>query len=291
MNADRSSAGTATRLTVCERTRSRDGVLLGALALPPLGFQVGASSVNGRVQTDVMDRDHLRVLRGAIYRHDGAGVMASLGDVVPEAVLQLAGDGLLVAVAQSVEGADKLASECASALRDRGFVGDEELAIELEAAVRVGEASALVPVPVDPEELAELLEEDLGSDGGRLDLRTGEVWSASVIENSADAGLSVPDFDDATRWRYVPPEGSEEGYRDMQAFIAGLVDPDRADRLLLAIDGRGAFRRFKQTLARWPEEEHRWYRFSDERQRGRARAWLADAGYRPAVSTGADLPE
>lgn len=174
---------------------------------------------------------------------------------------------------------------------DRGFVGDEELAIELEAALRVGEASALVPVPVDLDELSELLEAEFGSDGGHLDLRSGEVWSASAIDNSADAGLSVPAFDDATRWRYVAPEGSDEGYRDMQAFIVGFVDRDRADRLLIAIDGRGAFRRFKQALARWPEEEHRWYRFSDERRRGRARAWLADAGYRPAVSTGADQPE
>ncbi len=190
-----------------------------------------------------------------------------------------------------MHGADDLALECTSALRDRGFVGDEELATELESALGVREASALLPAPVDLEELSELLEAELGSDGGRLDLRTGEMWSASVIENSADAGVFVPDFDDATRWRYVAPEGSDEGYRDMEAFIGGLGDPDQVDRLLIAIEGRGAFRRFKQTLARWPEEEHRWYRFSDERRRGRARAWLADAGYRPAVSTRADLPE
>ncbi len=89
----------------------------------------------------------------------------------------------------------------------------------------------------------------------------------------------------------MPPEGSDEGYRDMEAFIGGLGDPDQVDRLLIAIEGRGAFRRFKQTLARWPEEEHRCNRFSEERRRGRARAWLADAGYRPAVSARADLPE
>ena len=32
-------------------------------------------------------------------------------------------------------------------------------------------------------------------------------------------------------------------------------------------------------LARWPGELDRWCAFSAERQRGRARAWLADAGY------------
>ena len=40
-----------------------------------------------------------------------------------------------------------------------------------------------------------------------------------------------------------------------------------------------AFRRFKDVLARWPGELDRWYASSAERQRGRARALLADAGY------------
>ena len=70
----------------------------------------------------------------------------------------------------------------------------------------------------------------------------------------------------------------------MELFIAGVADPDRTDRLRIAVDGKGAFRRFKDVVARWPDEEERWYRFSEERRRGRARQWLADAGYRPALS-------
>jgi hypothetical protein len=66
---------------------------------------------------------------------------------------------------------------------------------------------------------------------------------------------------------------------DMDLFIGRVRDPGRAVRLEIAISGRGAFRRFKDVLARWPGELDRWYAFSAERQRGRARAWLADAGY------------
>jgi hypothetical protein len=40
-----------------------------------------------------------------------------------------------------------------------------------------------------------------------------------------------------------------------------------------------ALERFKDVLGSWPGELDRWYAFSAERQRGRARAWLADAGY------------
>lgn len=74
-----------------------------------------------------------------------------------------------------------------------------------------------------------------------------------------------------------------DGYRDMVRFIDTVGDPERADRLEIAISGRGAFRRFKDVLARWPGELERWYAFSDERQRGRARSWLAASGLRPAV--------
>jgi Uncharacterised protein family (UPF0158) len=85
------------------------------------------------------------------------------------------------------------------------------------------------------------------------------------------------------RWLWVQNTGSRAGYRDMVEFIDTVTDPDRADRLGIAIRGRGAFRRFKDTLARWPADRDRWYAFSDDRQRGRARAWLAEAGYRPVT--------
>jgi hypothetical protein len=46
---------------------------------------------------------------------------------------------------------------------------------------------------------------------------------------------------------------SRDVYRDIEAFIETLSDEDRADRLFIAISGRGAFR-FKDVLARWPGE-------------------------------------
>ena len=72
----------------------------------------------------------------------------------------------------------------------------------------------------------------------------------------------------------------------MGDFIATLDDPAVADRLSIAIDGKGAFRRFRDLLDRWPDVATRWYAFSDDRHIGRARAWLADAGYRPVFRSG-----
>ena len=67
----------------------------------------------------------------------------------------------------------------------------------------------------------------------------------------------------------------------MVQFIGTVDDPHRADWLGIAIEGRGAFRRFKDVLARGPGELDRWCSYGDDRQRGRARAWLAEAGHQP----------
>jgi hypothetical protein len=75
----------------------------------------------------------------------------------------------------------------------------------------------------------------------------------------------------------------------MEDFVATVADDERTDRLLIALSGRGAFRRFKDVLARWPEELQRWFAFSDERQRGRARSWLVDAGYSSCARRSSEL--
>ena len=86
-------------------------------------------------------------------------------------------------------------------------------------------------------------------------------------------------------WKFgnglVAEPGELVGYDDMTSFIATLSDSTLIDRLERAIDGPGAFRRFRDTLSATPNEFTRWHRFAGDRQRGRARAWLADHGYQP----------
>lgn len=111
----------------------------------------------------------------------------------------------------------------------------------------------LRPMPVDLEELAAIVEGDLVHGGGRIDLRTGEVWPHAALEHVIEVGGEDADDADDERWLWVEPEGSRAAYRDMEAFIAALDDAAQADRLAIAITGRGAFRRFKDVLERWPE--------------------------------------
>ena len=55
----------------------------------------------------------------------------------------------------------------------------------------------------------------------------------------------------------------------MTSFIATVTDRRLADQLERAVQGRGAFRRFRDTLSGADDEFTRWHRFAADRQRGR----------------------
>ena len=234
------------------------------------------------------ERDAQTRLRSLVVRGDHAELVAVLQrEPWPTDSLQLIGDGLLAAVRDGADGSVDLAHACVTALRGRVWAGDRELADALDAALSSGPTPMLRPLPVDLEELAMVLEGDPVQGGGRIDLRTGEVWRRSQIEYAEEAGENdEDDDDDPERWLWVECEGSHDGYRDMEWFIDDLDDPRFADLLTRAISGRGAFRRFKDTLSERPDLMTRWYAFANDRQRGRARSWLAAEGYMPTRPSG-----
>ena len=67
---------------------------------------------------DQWDPAEVTALRAGVYNADGSVVRVVRGRLT-EQVLQLAGDGLLDALAKDVEGAVDLAAQCAAALRER----------------------------------------------------------------------------------------------------------------------------------------------------------------------------
>lgn len=225
-------------------------------------------------------------LRGATYRADVPEVIRLLEEAAwPEEVLQLIGDALLVAVTSGSANTHDLARACAARLQARGWDGHVDLAEALAARLGDGPQPLLRPVAVDLEELAGVREGDPTRGGGRVDLATGQVWPQMVYEDfrADESDEEEEDEDEAagSRWLWVHPVGSRSSYRDMEAFIETLEDPYLAVVLSTAIRGQGAFRRFKDALARHPEAADRWYAFSEDRVRGRARAWLAAEGYTP----------
>lgn len=237
-----------------------------------------APGATGKNRTMPIERDRRAELRVLLAEGDSERLFEVLADDWPADALQLVGDALRSVSGGSARGAG-LARRCATELRSRDWEGDVELAEVLEARLGEGPVRLLRPIAVDLEELAMVLEGDPVNGGGRIDLRTGEVWPAATIENAQDSGDLDQDDEDDDRWLWVPCEGSRDGYRDMELFTAQVDDGELAARLERALTGRGVFRRFKDVLAESPTELQLWHAFSDERQRGRARAWLAAEGY------------
>lgn len=65
--------------------------------------------------------------------------------------------------------------------------------------------------------------------GGRIDLQTGEVWPAAVIEYAEEIGEeNAAEADDPDRWLRVDCESSRPGYRDMEWFVADIDNPEIA---------------------------------------------------------------
>lgn len=234
------------------------------------------------IRTPDLPEERYRELRVAAYRGDGPGVIAALGGEVPQAVLQVAGEALLIALEHRVDGAAELAAAVAVGLRERWQEGDQELAEQLDAVPGTAPAPLLRSLPVDLEDLSSALEGDPMLSGGRLDLRTGAVLQESpMFDSFLDDGGEEDDRDDPDRWLYIHPVGSRPGYGDMVDFLDSIEDEAVAERLGERLHGRGAFRRFRDDLADLGELA-RFHRFADDRSRGRARAWLADRGYRPS---------
>jgi hypothetical protein len=117
--------------------------------------------------------------------------------------------------------------------------------------------------------------------GGEDDPDDAEFLAALEASNLRDDDkeelkqLRSLDSDDFIRLER-PYNSSRQDYGDMEEFIATVGDARVRERLADAIDGRGAFSRFRNVLGRYPEEERRWYAFSQARRHQRIIDWMRD---------------
>jgi mannose-6-phosphate isomerase-like protein (cupin superfamily) len=112
--------------------------------------------------------------------------------------------------------------------------------------------------------------------GGYLDPETGTVYPAFQGEVIGDDG--DPTDPDDHEWIAIEPEGSREPYEDMVEFAEQVTDPGLRRSLDRALEGKGAFRRFRRVMYEdAPEETSRaWNAFRNARSEVRALRWLAD---------------
>jgi predicted nucleotidyltransferase len=129
---------------------------------------------------------------------------------------------------------------------------------------------------IDLGELCMALEDHSGTEWF-LDPDSGEAFPGPESSLSR-AGWEQETGLDLERLVWIPPSDSAAAYADMEEFIACVRDPRARDLLERAIAGRGAFRRFKDTLLDFPDLRETWFKFRDARAERRAIEWLRAEG-------------
>lgn len=123
--------------------------------------------------------------------------------------------------------------------------------------------------------LAEALEDHSAETTWWLDSATGVIRPQSEGLSLIEEGEEDPE---KRGWIFIEPVPSSAGYGDMEDFIARVRDPRAADLLGRAIRGRGAFRRFKDTILEFEDLRAAWFAFHDARMKRRALDWLREEG-------------
>ncbi len=124
---------------------------------------------------------------------------------------------------------------------------------------------------IDLSEVCDALEDHSPEQHWYLDRATGELLVTFDFDET-DESLDERDLIG------IEPLPSHEAYEDLADFTQRVADPKARDLLARAIEGRGAFRRFKDTLFEWPELRQTWFEFHDARMRRRALEWLLEEG-------------
>jgi hypothetical protein len=129
------------------------------------------------------------------------------------------------------------------------------------------------------DQLEELLVDKNSGEDGEAVLQAQNDLSDVDLQQLLDAARVEADADN--RYRMIPKQDSRDGYRDMQEYIWLLEDEHLRELLEVAIQGSGAFRRFKDVLYRYPEAQENWFKFRDAREKRRMLDWLASQDIEP----------
>jgi hypothetical protein len=160
-------------------------------------------------------------------------------------------------------------------------------------------------LPVDLDELITAMQAHFDEATHYLDTETGklELIDETLVRELEDEtegeedDLGSPDWEKellpiaraiaAGDKRYVrlPEPDPHEDYRLMSRFAAGVQDPHARQRLEDALDGRGAFRRFRRVLGDHPELRDQWHAAHDAATREQALEWLAELGIEANLTT------
>ncbi|MHC2994707.1 MAG: hypothetical protein IBV53_04295 [Candidatus Atribacteria bacterium] len=122
-----------------------------------------------------------------------------------------------------------------------------------------------------PEEVSRYVEEE--DENLREELPD---WQKKEVKLAQDILFKNPD-----RYICIPERPSYKGYNLMVEFAEKVEDELLREKLSIALDGKGAFRRFKNVIGDYPDYREKWFKFRDERLNKKVIEWLNSIGIEP----------
>jgi hypothetical protein len=83
------------------------------------------------------------------------------------------------------------------------------------------------------------------------------------------------------RYIRIPERRKDAAYQSMSNFIETVKDPVLSEELSHALNGKGAFRKFKHVLMHYPKERKRWHGHNAKAMKREIREWLHSIGVKP----------
>ena len=132
-------------------------------------------------------------------------------------------------------------------------------------------------ISIDWDALETAVERNAPDTESFLDVSSGQV--VTIIAGDPEAALLRQRVaDNIHTFHRVEPASSREQYRWMEKFVASVSEPNLRERLIISIDGKGAFRRFKDVLIAYPAERERWFSYRADLLHWHIHSWLEEHG-------------
>ena len=121
-----------------------------------------------------------------------------------------------------------------------------------------------------------------------LDIEKSELIFISEYSTLEEEKEELYEEIESNPERYVgiPEREPREGYEEMVDFVDTVKDENLREKLEIALDGKGAFRRFKDVLLNYPEERQRWFKFREDKTKERVQEWLKENDLEIALREG-----
>ncbi|HKE14564.1 MAG TPA: UPF0158 family protein [Kofleriaceae bacterium] len=133
------------------------------------------------------------------------------------------------------------------------------------------------PITIDWDALETAVERNAPDTESFLDRSSGQVMT--VVAGDPEAPLRKRQIaENIHNFVRVEPASSREQYRWMERFVSSVSEPGLRERLIISIDGKGAFRRFKDVLLAYPAERERWFSYRADLLHWHIHNWLREAG-------------